>query len=278
MRNLREPIQNKVWYDKFVNSKTEPLTHAALSKLKPSVVNWYKAYCTEARNGSIDSYNLTSALPSDWQSLQDCYDNGSVVMKLKEYIRGRQEKHLRRKCQYCMVGISDTFDHYLPQTPFPEFSILSNNLLPACDYCNRKKWAHWKNTGGERIIFNLYYDIIPTQQFLYCTIKIRNSIPIAEFECKNLNSIPSTIYDHIIRHFDQLEVITRIHSVCDSEIATIGIELSGLLTTHSLTTVSTFLLNQAADLKIKFGNNYCWAVLKEAMANNINYLKAIGFV
>ncbi|NHV10347.1 HNH endonuclease [Cronobacter turicensis] len=44
-----------------------------------------------------------------------------------------------RKCLLCHIGEASTLDHFLPKENYPSLSISYNNLIPACDYCNRTK-------------------------------------------------------------------------------------------------------------------------------------------
>ncbi|WP_353167585.1 hypothetical protein [Providencia sp.] len=42
-------------------------------------------------------------------------------------------------CPLCGISIVTTIDHYLPKARYPIFSIYTNNLVPACDTCNKGK-------------------------------------------------------------------------------------------------------------------------------------------
>lgn len=42
-------------------------------------------------------------------------------------------------CPLCGIAVVTTVDHYLPKARYPVFSICLNNLVPACDTCNKGK-------------------------------------------------------------------------------------------------------------------------------------------
>lgn len=63
------------------------------------------------------------------------------------------------KCPYCgEIGNSATLDHYLPKSFFPQFSILPDNLVPACRDCNSgSKSSTFPKTEDQQII-HPYFD------------------------------------------------------------------------------------------------------------------------
>lgn len=93
-------------------------------------------------------------------------------------------------CPYCGLPSNITLDHYLPRNikSFPEFSILSANLIPACSTCQSKKSdfyaIHKKNkllTRGARFKANIR-DIKNTKRSTRPAVKhpkkvLRNGAP-----------------------------------------------------------------------------------------------------
>lgn len=45
------------------------------------------------------------------------------------------------KCPYCCFGQVETLDHFLPKAIYPPFSVVPDNLVPACRSCNSRKGA-----------------------------------------------------------------------------------------------------------------------------------------
>ena len=277
MKNLRTVRGRKIYYDKIVAAKTINATQVRLQGLTTQVSTSYTTYTRRANSDTLHLYHASAFNGRNATVLRECYGDGVEVVQLKQDIRDEQEKHLAALCQYCMVGTADTFDHYLPQQIFPEFSVLSNNLIPACGYCNGKKWQNWKNHLDERLIINFYYDVIPNRQFLFCNVVVNAGIPVATFTINNPNGINAALFGLITRHFQRLETIGRIHSQCSTELTKIRNQMQMLRTTHNRRQASNFLIGLARNDKRDFGVNYCWAVLKEALGNNHHYLQSIGF-
>lgn len=70
-------------------------------------------------------------------------------------------------CPMCGSLGTGTLDHVLPKDPFPEFSVFSRNLVPACA-CNSLRSRRFQGSmPGERVI-HPYYDNIQAQRLAYC--------------------------------------------------------------------------------------------------------------
>jgi len=60
-------------------------------------------------------------------------------------------------CPMCGSMGTGTLDHLLPKAKYPQFSILSINLVPACHTCNNKRGEALTGRGGERVL-HPYFD------------------------------------------------------------------------------------------------------------------------
>ncbi len=47
--------------------------------------------------------------------------------------------HGDHRCPFCGLDRASSFDHYLPKSRYPEFSVAAANLIPACRECNGLK-------------------------------------------------------------------------------------------------------------------------------------------
>lgn len=80
-------------------------------------------------------------------------------------------------CPYCGISRNEgrDLDHYIPRENFPEFSILSNNLIYCCSTCNQppNKGTSFLDAHGNRTVLNPYYDAdITITPILECEIDI----------------------------------------------------------------------------------------------------------
>lgn len=142
--------------------------------------------------------------------LKKMYDSTSLVIKvLKNNIRSIN----KTVCSYC--GTQDSpyqIDHYLPRSVFPEYSVLSNNLVPSCATCNsRYKGDGYIFEDGSRLFFNPYYDtFINSIQFLKCDLSsLGIYIDIEFFIDDSIAETHPVEYKLIYSHFEELHLNER---------------------------------------------------------------------
>lgn len=112
-------------------------------------------------------------------------------------------------CQYCLIGEIDSVDHYAPQDLFPEFSVFARNLVASCGLCNRLKNAKWLK-NGVRDIFSLYFDDLPTDQFLYVEIDFPSGNRAkVSFDLNRPSGMSTATFARIERQFEILKLIER---------------------------------------------------------------------
>lgn len=105
------------------------------------------------------------------EALIHCYNgNTKDVKKLKRDIISKQNIFYQTKCAYCGLSENKYMDHFLPKENFPEFSILSYNLIPSCSYCNEKKSEKFLDSNNNREFFNPYFDDVISTCFIICNI------------------------------------------------------------------------------------------------------------
>jgi hypothetical protein len=65
----------------------------------------------------------------------------------------------KEKCPFCGgIGTPRNLDHFLPKAHFPQFSVLSRNLVPSCRDCNMDGKGHDFATKAEDQIIQPYAD------------------------------------------------------------------------------------------------------------------------
>lgn len=278
MKNLRPLRLNYVYYRNIAGSKRLPLRGQLLA-IGAVVQRQYSSYVYTCLNGDLFAYTVSAFGIPDTTNLSNCYSDTKQVKVLKSRIYDNQDAWLRFDCPYCLIGdSSESFDHYLPQTVFPEFSILSNNLIPCCSKCNSIKSDQWKDLGATRNILNFYYDPIPAQQFLQCSIAFRRNTPRVQFSIINPGAvINAPLFRIIERHYQRLGLIERFKQKSNSEITNVANTMRQLIGVYTRAQASQFLLEDATQMKLSYGNNYWKALLKEAMANSVPFLISIGF-
>ncbi len=277
MRNLR-PLKRNYYYFQLIVARKQIAVRTALNAIQGNIQTEYRNYVSACNGNTLHSYNASAFNGVNADNLRSCYADRLEVKKLKEHIYDNQLNHLKYECQFCTIGSSeDSFDHYLPQEAFPEFSVLSNNLLPCCARCNTFKNINWKDLAGNRNIINVYYDTIPAQQFLNCTLVYRRGTPVVTFSINNPGGINGNLFQIISRHFERLDLLKRFKNKSNTEITNVTNALRPLLATHTLAQASNYLNDEVSEMKLSFGNNYWRAILQETLANSTPFLNQVGF-
>lgn len=106
-------------------------------------------------------------------------------------------------CPLCGKHEMTDWDHYIPRSVMPEYSMHVHNLIPTCTYCNGDKHGNWIE-DGKRVYFNAYYDVMPDLRNVL-DLKIRLSAdtqtpmvtvslkPLLEDTPNNIRIVHSTI-------------------------------------------------------------------------------------
>ncbi|MCI9244404.1 MAG: hypothetical protein HFJ82_02710 [Alistipes sp.] len=261
-------------YDEIAESKQNP-RKTILKKLKPIIGNCYNAYINSFN--FILSYNSPLLSKEQEKDLKHCYDNKTTrLCTLKTDIKKQTIKILKEKlCPYCLVDTPTTYDHYLPKEEYPEFSVLSNNLIMACAGCNQKKSDYWKYDNNQsRAILHFYQDIIPNTQFLFADlIYTKGNVPSMKYST-NYNLLPANIRQIAEGHFNRLELLAKYSDHLDHVLTELMDRRAEEHHFHTLTRhqIICQLQNISAQLKNRLGNNYWKAIAYDAISRHQQFL------
>ncbi len=148
------------------------------------------------------------------EKLYHLYDSKD---KLKEKVRAIAGSI----CPYC--GTPDLpyhVDHYLPRSKFPEYSVFTSNLIPACAACNSRYKGKFYLNGSKRKYLNPYFDeFIETIKFLKCTLSVEKNYLVVEFSIDTNIESTHEYGSHIIKsHFNGLHLAERYKNLIINEV------------------------------------------------------------
>lgn len=274
MKNLIPLTRKMAYWDDIVNNKNMA-SRTPLQAIRQNVSNRFTVYTNHVNPNRLENIPASPFVAPNIDLLKGCYSKSNGLSNLKTKIKERQSDLLRGECQYCNIGEPKTFDHYLPQDDFPEFSALSINLIPCCATCNTEKGEEWLQLGNRRII-HFYFDTLPNVAYLDCSILYRNNNPLANFAINSL-VIPIAMRAIITNHFAALKLTDRYKERSNSEIVDVRnaiVPAVGLLTRAQ---IQTQLRDEAIAMKSSKGENYWRAVLRMALSNSNRFLTDAGF-
>jgi 5-methylcytosine-specific restriction endonuclease McrA len=148
------------WFDDFTkirSSKGKP-RYEILRRIAPSIQARYCLYFQHLP--ALEALAKKRKWPNKVkEALQHCYSGSTQAW---DDIRIAHQNAIRSDpplCPYCLIRDPASFDHFLPKAEFPEFSVLTVNLVRVCYSCNLRKGDNL--VGANRQVLNPYYDPIP---------------------------------------------------------------------------------------------------------------------
>jgi 5-methylcytosine-specific restriction endonuclease McrA len=269
MRNLAKlPPPFIDYYDAAVQKRQRQIRDA-LVRRRPSIQNAFDEY--EARL-AIDALGEISPLKlrtSTKEHLRYCYD--AERNELYSMIKGNQHGEPKTRCQYCGIGEATTLDHYIPRDQYPEFSVFILNLVLACAHCNNKKLNVWRD-NGETVFIHLYHDELELNQFLSCSVVLRNGEFVPDFRLVNLGAISQSLFRRIEEHFRRLQLFTRFVECSVTYVTEVRNNLLASQFMFTRTQKRGLLQRQAALIGRTYGLNNWRTALHEGLAGCAAYL------
>ena len=270
MKNLI-PVNNAFsHFEQIVDSKRNQIK-SRLLRLKPEIKDHYSNYETYVINDNLSKLVKAGYKSQNRISLLNCYTSKTKALdKLKTDIKNKQTLPGNSYCQYCMVRTPDTFDHYIPKEKYCEFAVLSLNLIPCCDPCNRKKSDVWIKNGN-RIFINLYYDKIVSYRVLYCSIKYSGNVPTVRFTIRKNKSLSQVQNDLIKKHYTKLELLNLFQDRANVVISETIKTINSVPKKMSSKNIKEFLINDANSSRAQYGINYWEALIKLELSKNKDF-------
>lgn len=177
----------------------------------------YKDMRHELHNMSSSNFSIRES-----ECLRSCYTSDTAVSTwFFSEIEKIQDIFNRDKCPYCGINSPSTIDHYLPKESFPEYAVMSYNLVLCCGDCNGLKGTKWKDDTGRRLFIHYYFDKIPSDIFFKAKVSIRNNAPVVEFSICPPDANTDPFYDIVVTHYKELNVLERIENKVSSYVTEI---------------------------------------------------------
>ncbi|USL31386.1 HNH endonuclease [Priestia megaterium] len=261
-------------YKDIADNKIDKKYKRVMSIIQNRVNARYSEYSNHKRELSQVEKNLFYQRTLVKKVLLSCYGNNVALGIVKANIKEIQREVIKGTCPYCLIGEQNTFDHYIPKSSFPEFSVMPLNLIPSCERCNILKSECWLENDKRKIV-NLYYDEIPTAKFLYAKLSFSEEykIPIVKFKLEK-NGIDDKVFTRISSHFNRLRLLNRYQDKSGGELVTIIKTISDYksLELESVKLMLKFLRTKEYN---KFGDNYWMTSLCDAILEDDQFINNI---
>ncbi|MCY9802678.1 hypothetical protein OTK51_04450 [Vibrio scophthalmi] len=273
MRNLPIPkTNNKQKLAKIVSSKNKPYK-GRLVRIRSRVKSRYDDYDHHANVLENITASEITGVCSD--ALVKCYTSKTEEMAALRDELLYPDLEDFDECPFCGIGEPKTLDHYLPKEEFPEFSVLSKNLIPVCGVCNSNyKGRNWIENGN-RLFLHTYYDLFPDEYLFEASVTVTNEVAI-EFSTKFI-ATESYFCNIFSNHFDKLHLNKRYKRKASAEIKRKRRSLELIYRrNNSANDVAMSLREEANGLEIDYSKNHWKPVLYRALSKSVSFCDA-GF-
>jgi hypothetical protein len=277
MRKLKAYDQNCFDFHKEVlasknNTKKDPTYKGRVESLNEDITHQFDLYDSLFAINDLPLLTNKAFTVQCVEDLKKLYSYDlKAIQKLKIKVTTTEAGRVLNTCQNCAINQVNSFDHFVPQIDFPEFSVNPKNLFPSCTECNSKKSRIWKE-DGKRKFLNLYLDELPTVQYLFVDIEFENGLPIAKFKVENINGINNETFELLKNHYDKLDLCNRYSSAIDETVTNTIISINEGLNSMSKDELRIVNLERQEKSKLAFGHNYWKAILQIELVNSDQFV------
>lgn len=261
----------------IVDAKSDAEVKKRLKAQDAVIASRYAAFENAVARNRIQDFPESHALQARKKDLLSCYAIKTKNLRnLLEEIKQAQPNQLLGRCPYCGITLPTTYDHYLPESKYPDLVVHGLNVLPCCSSCNQTKGKRWRN-GSQRLFIHFYSDAIPDWQFLRVSLvpaPARGSLG-ATFVLRRPRYVTVRDWSLIENHYSELDLLTRYTELSSDEIA----YALGACVDHICDggrDAATFLRRMADRLEAVFGRNHWRVVIYRALAVSRIFLDIVG--
>lgn len=148
--------------------------------------------------------------------------------------------------------------------------MLVDNLVPCCNTCNHNKSDDWLS-GKQRLVLHLYFDLLPSEQYLFAKIHWEHGHPVALYELRKVPGLSKGMYGLLETHYKKLKLLERYSQASSTVLSEIVEEVRGTSQRMAIQQLKA----TGYSLTRVHGSNYWKAALYEAAAAP-DFLKKMG--
>lgn len=139
------------------------------TKMATQVGLAYQEYKKTKGSTVMPSLGLKTPWPDTFSSLY----SGRAIKHSLDWIEEIASTTQYGYCPMCGSETHKTVDHYLPRSPWAEFSFFSLNLVPSCGTCNTKRGNRASAPGSSPKVFHPYFDTKILSRPLHITALVK---------------------------------------------------------------------------------------------------------
>jgi hypothetical protein len=131
----------RLWAPNRQSREKMTQANAGFAAVASAVRATHHTYLTTSRDPNTIKPLGIDKVTADW--IRASYKSAPKYLSLDWITRARNDHELTA-CPMCGGTAVSTLEHVLPKANYPEFAVLSFNLVPCCDGCQRRRSAKGK--------------------------------------------------------------------------------------------------------------------------------------
>ena len=268
MYSLALPQRNGLQdFDSIVACRRD-IARTLLIQNRSHIAQAYCNYLTQSGNGAfLDPVNVAIEVAEVLKANFPLLDRGRSHDFMRDEILGSARFDT---CPYCNATIVDSIDHALPAKVYPEFSVLAQNLVPACGTCNRKKGQECSKSSGVNLM-HPYFVHIPDDPILFAKVVVDAKSVTWEFYLQKFPGIKKAQFESIENLFNLLELADLYHQVSVGDVIDRIGHLEELQIAGGAAEVKRYFEMEAESSRKSRGENYWKTAILRALAENVAF-------
>jgi hypothetical protein len=173
---------------------------------------------------------------------------------------------MHSRCPLCGIGTVNTLDHYLPKMYFPVFSVVPNNLVPACTWCQGKKSEYYPTTEGGQLL-HPYFDNVDNEVWLAAEVVVGAPAGFRYFASPPDHWTQSA-KARVAAHLKELNLPMLFSSNAGSRLSEIRARLANLYQKGGDSAVRTHLREELESIEADHKNSWVAAMYRAAVESD----------
>ena len=268
MYSLAVPTRNGIEVFDNIVARRESDARTLLNRHRANIANAYGNYLTHSGNGVLlDPINIDDEVAEVLKANFRLLDKGRSHSFVRDEILGSARFDA---CPYCNATTVDSLDHALPTTVYPEFTVLAQNLVPACGPCNRKKGQECFKKSGMNLM-HPYFVQIPDAPILFASVVVEEREVTWEFYLQQNGHIDDGQFESIDNLFKLLDLADLYHQVSVGDIIDRTGHLNELHQGGGAAEVRRYFEMEADSSRKSRGENYWKTAILRALAKSADF-------
>ncbi|WP_374031084.1 hypothetical protein [Bdellovibrio bacteriovorus] len=202
MKNLSFRIVDPKTRAFAVMSSKTGVRKRSLAAIKTLVTDRFDEF--QLFRGRLNEVEAISLTEDSKKALEHCYSSPTEALKAikEEMKRSLKEQYgqIALRCSYCQVRDPSCWDHYLPLSRFPEFSVFPPNLLYVCSVCNTKKGDLVQE--DKKRFLHAYFDNLGDSSLVIAVISFHSNVVEISFDTHPDIQGLSPLHAAVCEHFE----------------------------------------------------------------------------